>query len=521
MRTIKGQVLSGVCLAASFLAACSSGAPREEAGTLELALQSQGSQGTWFGLRGTFSLNDPENLQVTTLESDSASVVTLQPRVGSYQLELCAQGSTNPVCQTNPAYGLYRLQCTNAMIPAPQCLQLGFALNATLVTDAVLTTPNPQPVSIVANQTTTAAFSFTVPGEGNVVFARGSLNVGVNVTEGFADGQACSTAVQCQSKVCTNGVCIPATCNDGVQNGSETAPDCGGTCTACPSCMDGIQNGNETGPDCGGNCVPCGSVLCGTQMCLPGQTCDPATGQCVGGNGTPCMSSAQCSGNQQCVNGVCTSTGVSCGTQMCAPGQTCDPATGQCVGGGNLCGGLMCAPGQVCDPATGQCVGGGGTACMSNAECGGGQVCVNGVCTSVGGTGSACMSDSQCSNGLTCVNGVCGSAGVMCGGQMCEPGKTCDALGQCVCGGHVCPLGRACEMGQCAGTCGACPLGLSCDPTTLQCVNSNHSFCSTGAECFLNICNNDGLCFCTSDSHCSIGATCIDQMCICSGMNCP
>lgn len=51
------------------------------------------------------------------------------------------------------------------------------------------------------------------------------------------------------------------TCDDGVQNGTETGVDCGGSCpTACPTCFDGIQNGNETGVDCGGSCAsacPC------------------------------------------------------------------------------------------------------------------------------------------------------------------------------------------------------------------------------------------------------------------------
>ncbi len=53
-----------------------------------------------------------------------------------------------------------------------------------------------------------------------------------------------------------------ATCNDGVQNGSETGVDCGGPdCNACavePTCTDGIQNGDEEGVDCGGSCPnPC------------------------------------------------------------------------------------------------------------------------------------------------------------------------------------------------------------------------------------------------------------------------
>ena len=50
------------------------------------------------------------------------------------------------------------------------------------------------------------------------------------------------------------------TCSDGVQNGTETGIDCGGSCTACtaaPTCSDGVQNGTETGIDCGGSCTAC------------------------------------------------------------------------------------------------------------------------------------------------------------------------------------------------------------------------------------------------------------------------
>ncbi len=50
----------------------------------------------------------------------------------------------------------------------------------------------------------------------------------------------------------------PATCTDGILNGTETGIDCGGTCAACSSCSDSIQNGAETDIDCGGaSCLPC------------------------------------------------------------------------------------------------------------------------------------------------------------------------------------------------------------------------------------------------------------------------
>ncbi len=83
------------------------------------------------------------------------------------------------------------------------------------------------------------------------------------------------------------------TCDDGIQNGSETGLDCGGTkCDPCPvpvsgcmdetahnynadaevddgsceTCTDGIMNGDETGVDCGGSlCAPCGDS-CATAL---------------------------------------------------------------------------------------------------------------------------------------------------------------------------------------------------------------------------------------------------------------
>ncbi len=73
------------------------------------------------------------------------------------------------------------------------------------------------------------------------------------------------------------------TCDDGIQNGQETAVDCGGNCPGCdggmpcnialdcasyvcdpasntcavPACDDGIQNGDEANVDCGGSCDGC------------------------------------------------------------------------------------------------------------------------------------------------------------------------------------------------------------------------------------------------------------------------
>ncbi len=88
-----------------------------------------------------------------------------------------------------------------------------------------------------------------------------------------ADGTGCAGGT-CQGGSCLATVtlppplppALPATCSDGIQNGSETAIDCGGP--ACPRCGVGQPCGGPT--DCStalcvnGVCAACGiGVACG------------------------------------------------------------------------------------------------------------------------------------------------------------------------------------------------------------------------------------------------------------------
>ena len=119
-----------------------------------------------------------------------------------------------------------------------------------------------------------------------------------------AIGRRCERAVDCADGACNQGTCVAGGCTNGVQDGSETAADCGGAaCLKCPSgsactqngdcdslrcdallclaasCEDGLQNGRETAIDCGGGCSPCAT-------------------------GTPCFSSSDCASGV-CTQGVC------------------------------------------------------------------------------------------------------------------------------------------------------------------------------------------------------------------------
>ncbi|MBN4051582.1 hypothetical protein JYU16_02095 [bacterium AH-315-M05] len=57
---------------------------------------------------------------------------------------------------------------------------------------------------------------------------------------------------------CTFTCGASATCADGIQNGTETGVDCGGSCPDICHCINGIRDGDETGIDCGGaDCPAC------------------------------------------------------------------------------------------------------------------------------------------------------------------------------------------------------------------------------------------------------------------------
>ncbi|MEI8061124.1 MAG: carboxypeptidase regulatory-like domain-containing protein [Candidatus Berkelbacteria bacterium] len=116
----------------------------------------------------------------------------------------------------------------------------------------------------------------------------------------------------------------PPTCSDGIQNGTETGVDCGGSCPACtadPTCSDGIQNGSETGVDtggsCGSTCPAGGESACQQQAQDAESAC--FTNPPVGKTQQECVSEARCAG-QACIVG-CGGSGadMAVGTKVLVP----------------------------------------------------------------------------------------------------------------------------------------------------------------------------------------------------------
>jgi len=81
----------------------------------------------------------------------------------------------------------------------------------------------------------------------------------------------CTSGTECPSGVCTGNACAAATCSDLVKNGTETAIDCGGSCTK--DCE--VGQACATGPDCESGI--CTSLLCASPAVLSTSPADGAT----------------------------------------------------------------------------------------------------------------------------------------------------------------------------------------------------------------------------------------------------
>lgn len=271
-----------------------------------------------------------------------------------------------------------------------------------------------------------------------------------------ADDLRCKVGTDCQSGICapvtsTINRCVEATCDDTEVNGRESDLNCGGACDPCadgkkcfensdcvsqvctlvdgqdysqcsvPTCEDGVRNGNESAPDCGGNdCDACGTdAPCRNDMDCESDNCDPASLLCVaatcedermnqgesdqdcGGPCPRCDVDQMCDDADDCVTSTCDET--------CRPspaGETCSEnnhcITGSCGNDGT------CAVGYA------------GDGCYEASDCAL-DACVDNKCPK-GYTGDPCDGDSGCHSGM-CLGDTCGLGGV---------GATCATAADCV-----------------------------------------------------------------------------------------
>jgi hypothetical protein len=357
---------------------------------------------------------------------------------------------------------------------------------------------------------------------------------------------SCTANADCLSGLCagvsTATTCVPATCDDGTQDGDEAGVDCGGSCVIgctgetctvnadCAAqgvcfqnvcvpahCTDGAQDSDETAVDCGGSCLGClgatcsSNAACASGLCTQGLGCVPATcGNGVQDNGEtgvdcggPCLAclGAHCSGNAACQSNLCTQA-LGCVPATCGDGSQDDGETGVDCGGPCLdCLGATCGANDEC--ASGICTEALG--CIP-ATCGDGSQDGDETGVDCGGSCLACLT-SSCSANSDCASNVCGGhpgattclpsscvdgeqdgdeTGIDCGGSclLACPDQACTTSADCafkgVCTQGIC-LPSTCEDGTQDGD----ETGIDCGGRCLACL---HTTCSSNASCASGLC---------------------------------
>ncbi len=331
-------------------------------------------------------------------------------------------------------------------------------------------------------------------------------------------GQKCKSTADCDSQVCSDGLCSQASCIDGVRNQDETDTDCGSLLTECPGCAagktctrdencdsgvcesgkcalancnDSRKNGDEGGVDCGGSCpltcgqssscnkdADCTSKVCRSNQCLSAACSDGVQNgnesdvDCGGTCGSTCVTSAGCNVDMDCVYSFCNAhicQMPTCTDQIKNEGETdidCGDPYGLCprCTTGNTCLFADNCDSRNCSITDKRCI---APTCSDliinqhegDIDCGG--ECVAQKCQ----TGATCRLPSDCASGV-CTEGRCAAAvcpdGVM-NGQ--ETDKDC--------GG---------PESSCAIRCG---IGLNCGANS----DCNNNSCFAG-KCQIPSCGN-------------------------------
>jgi hypothetical protein len=240
-------------------------------------------------------------------------------------------------------------------------------------------------------------------------------------------GGACSTAAECDTGFCVDGVCCESACGGGAPN------DCLACSVEAGGSFDGI----------------CGPIRCPILSCHEPATCDLATGGCLSGpasaDGSPCNDHDPCTVNDACQAGLCEGSpspnGISCGdAHACMATRTCQAGvcvTSNPVPDGRACWGLdackvgtclagACTSmiprneGSTCDDAdsctllsqcqAGQCVGRRWVVCLPLDQCHDPGACdpMTGGCTNPPRPdGTACDDGDACTQSDLCLAGVC------------------------------------------------------------------------------------------------------------------
>lgn len=325
-----------------------------------------------------------------------------------------------------------------------------------------------------------------------------------------ADVSACTTNERCVGNACISD---PLECDDGNQctaDGCTAATGC--THTPLPngqSCGDlDFCDGFETCQ--AGACAPGTAPLCDDGNPCTTDGCNSDTGcthsalaGCCFTDGD-CVDGDQCTVNERCVSGTCTSQARNCNDANPCTQDGCLPAAG-CLNI-PLIDGTSCADPQACDGI--ETCGGGVCQAGTPPDCNDGNACTNDSCNNVAGcqhaaVPSCCTSDADCADTDLCTvnerclaSHACASTprtctdGNVCTNDSCNPSTGCvfsPAPGTCS-DGAACTTSDTCNAGTCAGAPVQCTDGNYCDgaetctAATGTCTEGSVLPCSPGGR---------------------------------------
>jgi MYXO-CTERM domain-containing protein len=238
---------------------------------------------------------------------------------------------------------------------------------------------------------------------------------------GGLNGVSCSSAAQCDSGKCVDGVCCASNCP--AECMGCNVPGHLGECVEVSNgtfCLDNdLCNGPETCQN--GSCVSGQPLDCSNANKCTGETCDPAQG-CLFepmANGTSCSNGNACDGAETCLNGMCTSgTALNCNDNNPCTADSCNPAVGGCLNtdlaDGTNCGGGLCGE-ATC--SAGKCISHDTATCDDSDPC----------------TRDWCNPDTGCVNAAVPEGYACGECMMCTATKQCVEVADCGAAGGCGC----------------------------------------------------------------------------------------
>jgi hypothetical protein len=357
----------------------------------------------------------------------------------------------------------------------------------------------------------------------------------------LAQGDACSSAVQCASGQCVDGVCCDTACGGGAADcqacsvaagaavNGTCAPIAAGTpCRASAGTCDAAEACDGVNPACPADTKVAAGTPCRAAFgaCDATETCDGAGNDCPADGvlpvGTPCRASAGLCDAAETCNGsspACPADGkLPPGTPcrasagLCDAPETCDGSGNACPPDGKVAAGTPCrAAAGLCDAA--EACDGSSDACPADAKMAAGTPCraAAGLCDAAeacDGSSNACPADAKMAAGTPCraAAGLCDVAEACDGSSNACPADLkvaagiecrkaagdCDVAEACDGSSGACPADLKVKAGvECRKAAGDCDVAESCDGSNVACPADAPA--PDGAPCAGGMCQS-GVC---------------------------